>query len=185
MTTGALRTFPSVCRGRRPNETHGGPYATVIPVAVPRRRVRGRAAAGGRPARRSAAPAAAAATPEISILNGAWHCSNDACLWASVRTVAQFDSQNHWLIDQEQRSALGEPGGAELRQPTAAAQPKDHRCRKPQRRATGYDTGHRQLLHRTAAFRSCSRSAASPTPMTGTVRSSPRTARCWGSARQR
>ncbi|MCI0686976.1 MAG: hypothetical protein L0Y54_07045 [Sporichthyaceae bacterium] len=30
---------------------------------------------------------------------GAWHCSNDACLWGTVRTVAQFDSQNHWLID--------------------------------------------------------------------------------------
>lgn len=30
---------------------------------------------------------------------GAWHCSNDACLWATVRTVSEFDSMNHWLID--------------------------------------------------------------------------------------
>ncbi len=30
---------------------------------------------------------------------GAWHCGNDACLWANVRTVAEFDSMNHWLID--------------------------------------------------------------------------------------
>jgi hypothetical protein len=44
-----------------------------------------------------AAPAVAATTP-ISVF-GAWHCSNDACLWATVRTVAEFDSQNHWLID--------------------------------------------------------------------------------------
>jgi hypothetical protein len=43
-----------------------------------------------------AAPVAAA-TP-VSIY-GAWHCSDDACTWATVRTVAEFDSKNHWLID--------------------------------------------------------------------------------------
>lgn len=30
---------------------------------------------------------------------GAWHCGNDACTWASVRTVSEFDSKNRWLID--------------------------------------------------------------------------------------
>src|SRR5688572_8879557 len=30
---------------------------------------------------------------------GAWHCGNDACTWAAVRTVTEFDSKNHWLID--------------------------------------------------------------------------------------
>ena len=30
---------------------------------------------------------------------GAWHCGNDACTWASARTVTEFDSKNHWLID--------------------------------------------------------------------------------------
>lgn len=30
---------------------------------------------------------------------GAWHCGNDACTWASVRSISEFDSQNHWLID--------------------------------------------------------------------------------------
>ncbi|MEU7824801.1 hypothetical protein [Catellatospora sp. NPDC049111] len=47
-----------------------------------------------------AAPAAvqAAAVTPIQIY-GAWHCSNDACTWAAVRSVAEFDSQNHWLID--------------------------------------------------------------------------------------
>jgi hypothetical protein len=42
-------------------------------------------------------PIAAAATP-ISIY-GAWHCGNDACTWASRRTIADFDAKNHWLID--------------------------------------------------------------------------------------
>src|SRR4051794_30949338 len=43
------------------------------------------------------APAAAAATP-VQIY-GAWHCGDDYCTWGAVRTVAQFDSRNHWLID--------------------------------------------------------------------------------------
>ena len=30
---------------------------------------------------------------------GAWHCGNDFCTWSAVRTVAEFDSKNHWLID--------------------------------------------------------------------------------------
>lgn len=30
---------------------------------------------------------------------GAWHCGNDACTWSAVRSVSEFDSQNHWLVD--------------------------------------------------------------------------------------
>jgi len=30
---------------------------------------------------------------------GAWHASDDACTWGTVRTVTEFDSKNHWLID--------------------------------------------------------------------------------------
>jgi hypothetical protein len=45
----------------------------------------------------AATPAQAAPTP-IQVY-GAWHCSNDACLWGTVRTVTEFDSKNHWLID--------------------------------------------------------------------------------------
>jgi hypothetical protein len=41
--------------------------------------------------------AALASTP-IQIY-GSWHCGNDACTWASVRSVTEFDSKNHWLID--------------------------------------------------------------------------------------
>jgi hypothetical protein len=42
--------------------------------------------------------AALAAVTPIQIY-GSWHCGNDACTWASVRTVTEFDSKNHWLID--------------------------------------------------------------------------------------
>jgi hypothetical protein len=45
----------------------------------------------------SAIPAAEAATP-ISIY-GAWHCGNDACTWATVRDMSNFDTNNHWMID--------------------------------------------------------------------------------------
>lgn len=30
---------------------------------------------------------------------GAWHCGSDACTWASVRMMADFDAKNRWLID--------------------------------------------------------------------------------------
>ena len=30
---------------------------------------------------------------------GSWHCGNDFCTWGTERTVAEFDSKNHWLID--------------------------------------------------------------------------------------
>lgn len=42
-------------------------------------------------------PTPAPLTP-ISIY-GAWHCGDDACLWATVRDMNQFDQVNHWLID--------------------------------------------------------------------------------------
>lgn len=44
-----------------------------------------------------ATPAAAAVTP-LQIY-GAWHCGNDFCTWGATRTTAEFDSQNHWLVD--------------------------------------------------------------------------------------
>ena len=30
---------------------------------------------------------------------GARHCGNDYCTWGTVRSVSEFDSSNHWLID--------------------------------------------------------------------------------------
>jgi hypothetical protein len=44
------------------------------------------------------APAVAATATPIQVY-GAWHCSNDACTWGAVRTVTEFDSMNHWLVD--------------------------------------------------------------------------------------
>jgi hypothetical protein len=43
-------------------------------------------------------PAHAAGTTPIQVY-GAWHCSNDACLWGSVRDMTDFDHNNHWLVD--------------------------------------------------------------------------------------
>jgi hypothetical protein len=44
------------------------------------------------------ASVAAAASTQLQVY-GAWHCSDDACIWGTVRTVSEFDSMNHWLID--------------------------------------------------------------------------------------
>jgi len=30
---------------------------------------------------------------------GAWHCGSDYCTWATPRTLSEFNSRNHWLID--------------------------------------------------------------------------------------
>jgi hypothetical protein len=30
---------------------------------------------------------------------GAWHCGNDYCTWSAVRSITEFDSKNHWLVD--------------------------------------------------------------------------------------
>jgi hypothetical protein len=40
---------------------------------------------------------ATASTP-ISVY-GTWHCGNDACTWATVRDMTDFDTKNHWIID--------------------------------------------------------------------------------------
>ena len=49
-------------------------------------------------AQKNSSPEAATALTPIQIY-GAWHAGNDACTWATVRTVTEFDSKNHWLID--------------------------------------------------------------------------------------
>jgi len=30
---------------------------------------------------------------------GVWHAGNDYCTWGTVRSITEFDSQNHWIID--------------------------------------------------------------------------------------
>ena len=47
----------------------------------------------------NAGNAVAAVTSTPIQIYGVWHAGNDACTWATVRTVAEFDSKNHWLID--------------------------------------------------------------------------------------
>jgi len=47
----------------------------------------------------AAVPAVTAAGGTQLQVYGAWHCSNDYCTWGAVRTVTEFDSQNHWLVD--------------------------------------------------------------------------------------
>lgn len=45
-------------------------------------------------------PVAHAQTPTPSLyVYGAWHCASDYCTWGTVRSVADFDAKNHWLID--------------------------------------------------------------------------------------
>ncbi len=53
---------------------------------------------GGSTAPPLAAPLAAAAPTPVQVY-GAWHCSNDYCTWGAVRSVAEFDAMNHWLVD--------------------------------------------------------------------------------------
>ena len=37
---------------------------------------------------------------------GAWHCSNDYCTWSTVRSITDFDTANHWMIDRGDGSGL-------------------------------------------------------------------------------
>ena len=48
--------------------------------------------------------APALATP-VSVY-GAWHCGNDACTWASVRDMTDFDQKNRWLVDRADGTGL-------------------------------------------------------------------------------
>src|SRR5262245_30895226 len=51
------------------------------------------------PASAARAPVTPAAGSSPMQVYGAWHCGNDACTWASVRDMTNFDTNNHWIID--------------------------------------------------------------------------------------
>ena len=51
-------------------------------------------------------PASAHAATPISVY-GAWHCGNDACTWATVRDMTDFDAKNRWIVDRADGS--GQP----------------------------------------------------------------------------
>jgi hypothetical protein len=70
--------------------THGGRLRQLVGAAV--------LVAAALTGTGAAAPAAPAATSPIQVY-GAWHCGNDACTWATVRNMTDFDADNHWLID--------------------------------------------------------------------------------------
>jgi hypothetical protein len=53
----------------------------------------------GSPAVAAHTPRAVAAAATPLQVYGAWHCGNDACTWATVRDMTNFDTNNHWLID--------------------------------------------------------------------------------------
>jgi hypothetical protein len=71
-------------------------YATVLAAACAVLLLAAAPAPAAAPRVPAAAPAAAG-TP-ISVY-GAWHCSDDACTWATARDMTAFDTANHWLID--------------------------------------------------------------------------------------
>jgi len=56
--------------------------------------------------KQSPTPEVTAATATPLSIYGAWHAGNDYCIWGSVRSVAEFDSKNHWLIDRGDGSGL-------------------------------------------------------------------------------
>src|SRR6187455_2323447 len=47
----------------------------------------------------SGAPYILAETPTALQVYGVWHAGNDYCTWGTVRTIAEFDSRNRWIID--------------------------------------------------------------------------------------
>jgi hypothetical protein len=54
-------------------------------------------ARGGKKGGGTAPPVSGEAT-SISVY-GVWHCGNDYCTWGSVHDLAEFDAENHWLVD--------------------------------------------------------------------------------------
>jgi hypothetical protein len=49
---------------------------------------------------------ALSSTPTPIQIYGVWHAGNDYCTWSTIRTVDEFDSKNHWIIE---RSTNGGP----------------------------------------------------------------------------
>ncbi|SIR37096.1 hypothetical protein [Micromonospora avicenniae] len=68
----------------------------LLATAVPGAATAAPAPAGTRPGARAATVSAGASPVQVY---GAWHCGNDYCTWGTVRGLAEFDSQNRWLVD--------------------------------------------------------------------------------------
>ncbi len=66
--------------------------AALLALAIPAGMVTAGAGTGSQ--------AVAAGTTPVQVY-GAWHCGDDFCTWGKVRSVLEFDSKNHWLIDRD------------------------------------------------------------------------------------
>ncbi len=42
---------------------------------------------------------------------GVWHCGDDFCTWGSVRSIAESDEENHWVIDAHRSQLPFDPTG--------------------------------------------------------------------------
>jgi hypothetical protein len=91
----------------------------------------------------AALPATVSATP-VSVY-GAWLCGNDACTWASVRNMTDFDTKNRWLINRGDGVPSVNLVVLSFVQPAQAPEPDDRRA-DPQRRPARDDARGRQLL---------------------------------------
>jgi hypothetical protein len=81
--------------GRRGMRMHTGRIKSVVGASV----LVAAAMATGTAAAPTVAPVAPAAVSTPIQVYGAWHCGNDACTWATIRNMTDFDTNNHWLID--------------------------------------------------------------------------------------
>ena len=74
-------------------------FALIVLVLMAFSSSTGSVSAAKPPTATPAPPTPTAGAATALQIYGAWHCGNDACTWSTVRTVSEFDSKNHWLID--------------------------------------------------------------------------------------
>ncbi len=55
--------------------------------------------ANGKPTSPSQPPYVLASSRTQLDVYGVWHAGNDYCTWGTPRTINEFDSKNHWIID--------------------------------------------------------------------------------------
>src|SRR5215207_2856764 len=74
-------------------------FALIVLVLMVFSSATGSVSAAKPPTPTPAPPTPTSGPPTALQIYGAWHCGNDACTWSTARTVSEFDSKNHWLID--------------------------------------------------------------------------------------
>src|SRR5215218_5676882 len=76
-------------------------YVSIVALIALMMLTFGSTAQSARAAKPTPPPTPPPGTPTPLQVYGAWHCGNDSCLWATVRTVTEFDQMNHWLVDRD------------------------------------------------------------------------------------